>query len=88
MCLRVQSYSIKEVLLMRGFPARSDGLGRSLFSRLSSIIGRGRVKLGALARRIKRLGAEGLFWVAFALITVIYLFLLITQATGAGRGGR
>lgn len=42
----------------------------------------------ALVRRLRGLSPDRVFWVVMGLILLFYAILLVTQPTGAGRGGR
>lgn len=56
--------------------------------RLRDTVHRIGVVAESLVRRIPTLTPERLFWMAFGLLLLIYLFFLVTLPTGAGRGGR
>ena len=42
----------------------------------------------ALTRRWRALGPARWFWLGLATLVVLYVIVLLTAATGAGRGGR
>lgn len=47
-----------------------------------------RVAGSTVVRRVRSLSPEQWFWIGMGLVLVLYVFLLLTQPTAAGRGGR
>jgi hypothetical protein len=41
-----------------------------------------------LGRRVPRVSWRALYWGVFVLLLLLYAWLLLTQSTGVGRGGR
>ena len=79
--------------LHSSWPNRDEGVERGdRKARLRPLLVRAVHHLRAIARSFKRrlpmLTGQQLYWVGFVMLMLIYLYLLVTQPTAAGRGGR
>lgn len=73
------STSVRTVAAMRRYLARP-------LRQAGTAVGRSTARAAAHARR--PLSTRQLFAVVFVLLVLLYLFVLLVEPTGAGRGGR